>query len=187
MKKVEFGKKLQELRNGKGESQSDLGEILDVGIKQIQRYEGGKAVPPPEGLVLLCEHYKYDFISLLFNLKANEEGNMKQDDKYLALLEKNEIKNEKIIESQEADLKALRSAVNKITATDQRVAKLETTVDDHSDKWKGYEPMILGLQEFVTEELAILKKLSRQEVAVALGKKVAEQKKKVEQSHIQKD
>jgi len=100
--------------------------------------------------------------------------------KYIALLEKT-------LAEKEADLKVLRSTVTKITSIDERVDKLETTVGAHEGKWSEYEPMLLGLREFVTEELAGLKSLSREKVAVALGKKVAEQKKKAEQSHIQKD
>lgn len=178
MKLKEFGEKLQELRNLKGESQADLGVLLAVGIKQIQRYEGGKNPPPHESLEFLCEHYKYDFISLLFDLKPKGNGQAKHDDKYLALLEKNETKNEIIIERQEADLKALRAAVNKITDTDQRVDKLKITVDDLKGKFSNYEPMILGLREFVTEEIAGLKKISRESATAALGNKEEAHRKK---------
>lgn len=178
MKKEEFGKKLQELRLLKGDSQQQLGELLKVGPRQIQKYEAGGVLPTHENLAVLCEHYKYDFISLLYGLKAKENGEAKKDNRYLALLEKNEIRNEKIIESQEADLKALRSAVAKITFTDKRVDKLEVTVNVLQDKFSNYEPMILGLREFVTEEIAGLKKISREAATAALGKKEEAHRKK---------
>lgn len=181
MKKKEFGKKLQELRNGKGESQLELGNVLGVGIKQIQRYEGGKGVPAHEGLEILCNHYKYDFISLLYGLGQGIENLTEA-----TLQKKLEAKNEKIIEIQDADLKALRLAVNKITSTEKRVDKLESTVDAHQDKWKEYEPIILGLREFVIDEIVSLKKQSREQAGASLNIKVEEQRKVVEQSYTQK-
>lgn len=68
----EFAKKLKEQRLLKGESPSELGEIMGVGVKQIQRYENGELPPPHEGLELLCKHYRYDFISLLYDFKGFE-------------------------------------------------------------------------------------------------------------------
>lgn len=186
MKKAEFGEKLQELRTKRGESQQVLGKLLGVGVKQIQRYEAGGAPPPHESLEILSNHYGYDLISLLYDLPSKDNGTGKANDRYIALLEKVELKNEKIIETQEEDLKALRSAVNKITNTDQRVGRLETTVGALQHKWQEYEPTILGLREFVTGEIANLKKKSHEEVAAALNIKVEEQQKKVEQSYIQK-
>jgi transcriptional regulator with XRE-family HTH domain len=67
MNTVKFAKKLKEHRDLKKESQSDLGIILGVGVKQIQRYESGEVLPPHESLELLCKHYCYDFISLLYD------------------------------------------------------------------------------------------------------------------------
>lgn len=85
--------------------------------------------------------------------------------KYIALLEKT-------LEEKESDLKVLRAAVSKITDTDKRVYKLEITVDALQDKWKEYEPMILGLREFVTDEIASLKKISREAATASLSTKV---------------
>lgn len=174
MKQKEFGEKLQELRTHKDESQKALGILLGVGVKQIQRYEKGELPPPHESLEVLCEHYKYDFISLLYDLKSH--GNSQDRE---SLSKKIEQKNEKIIEMQEADLKALRLAVNKITATDRRVDKLAITVDAHEGKWKEYEPTILGLREFVIDNIVDLKKQSRQQVGASLDIKVEAHRKKV--------
>jgi transcriptional regulator with XRE-family HTH domain len=70
MNTTEFTKKLKEQRILKGESQSDLGIVLGVGVKQIQRYETGELPPPHESLELLCHHYDFDFISLLYDFKG---------------------------------------------------------------------------------------------------------------------
>lgn len=99
--------------------------------------------------------------------------------KYVALLEKT-------VEEKESDLKILRSALQKISSVDEKVNVLKVTVDAHEGKWRDYEPTILGLREFVTGELAKLKKQSHESVAAALNIKVEEQRKKVEQSYIQK-
>lgn len=74
MNTEEFAKKLKEQRILKGESPTDLGNILGVGVKQIQRYESGELPPPHESLEILCIHYKYDFISLLYDLKGLESS-----------------------------------------------------------------------------------------------------------------
>lgn len=70
MNTIEFGRKLKELRESREESQKDLGEILDVGEKQIQRYEGGTVPPPHATLEILCKYYEYDFISLLYDFEG---------------------------------------------------------------------------------------------------------------------
>jgi hypothetical protein len=101
-------------------------------------------------------------------------------EKYYALLEKENAVKDKTIEK-------LSLAVDNIQVIDSKVEELKTTVYDLKDKWKDYEPTILGLREFVTGEFAALKKLSHEEVAAALSIKVEEQRKKVEQSYIQKD
>lgn len=66
----EFAKKLKEQRLLKGESPNDLGDILGVGVKQINRYENGELPPPHESLEVLCKHYNFDFISLLYDFKG---------------------------------------------------------------------------------------------------------------------
>jgi transcriptional regulator with XRE-family HTH domain len=187
MNQIGFGKKLRELRDSKEESQIELGALLSVGEKQIQRYEGGEVLPTHENLVKLCRHYKYDFISLLYEIDKTSNSDSVYYNKYISLLEKSDLRSERIIEQQEEDLKALRSAVNKITSVDHKLGKMEVTVDALQGKWKEYEPTILGLREFVIDEIVSLKKQSREQVGAALNIKVEEQRKAVEQSYTQKD
>lgn len=91
MKTEEFAKKLKEQRMLKGESPSELGKILGVGVKQINRYEAGELPPPHESLETLCKHYRYDFISLLYDLKSLESertvifSGMRNEGKSMAL------------------------------------------------------------------------------------------------------
>lgn len=70
MRKELFGKKVKELREARGESQSALAEALKIGLKQVQRYEKGELPPTHENLEVLCEHYQYDFISLLYDMPS---------------------------------------------------------------------------------------------------------------------
>lgn len=100
--------------------------------------------------------------------------------KYIALLEKS-------LDEKEQDLKTYRSTLQKITSVEKELNTLTITVDAHEGKWRDYEPIILGLREFVTAELSTLKKKSREEVAASLSIKVEEQRKVVQQSYIQKD
>lgn len=92
-----FGKKLNELRN-KTHTQAQLGELLGVGDKQIQRYENG-LVPEHEGLQKLCNIYKYDFVSLIYDVPKTGQTPETYQPKYISLLElENERKN-KIIDA----------------------------------------------------------------------------------------
>lgn len=59
-----FAKKLKELRVENGETQSELGKVLGVTLKQIQRYENN-LVPKPEKIKVLNKHYKFDFFTVL--------------------------------------------------------------------------------------------------------------------------
>lgn len=100
-------------------------------------------------------------------------------EKYYALLEKENVVKDKTIEK-------LSLAVDNIKVIDQKVDRLDVTVNGLKDKFQDYEPMILGLREFVTGEIAALKKKSHESVAAALNIKVEEQRKVVEQSYTQK-
>lgn len=65
-----FGKKFKELREGR-HTQTEIGDILGVGIKQIQRYEKGDLLPDHESVQKLCDVYNYDFVSLIYNVKRD--------------------------------------------------------------------------------------------------------------------
>lgn len=180
MKRIEFGRKLQELRNKKGESQPQLGVLLGVGIKQIQRYENGEVPPPHESLEILSKHYQYDFISLLYDLKKGDSDTRYQDE-YIALLKKLDDKNEKIISEKEADLVALRSAVNGINEVKGKIEKLEPIVYDLSSKVEVAESNIEVLREWLIDQFSKMKKESPQSVAASMGTKQAELLKKNKQ------
>jgi len=177
-------------------SQAEAARLSGIERKTFNTYVNGTREPDFETLIKITSTLKVEneICSLIMeqfvppekteNMGANTDG---LESKYMALLEKTILDKDKNIEEKEADLKALRAAVSKIAATDQRVSKLETTVDVHSDKWKGYEPTILGLREFVTDEIAALKKQSREAVAAALSIKVEAHRKKVEKPYTQKD
>lgn len=65
-----FSKKFKELREGR-HTQTEIGDILGVGIKQIQRYEKGELFPDHEMVQKLCEVYSYDFVSLIYSVKRD--------------------------------------------------------------------------------------------------------------------
>lgn len=70
MDNTAFSKKLKELREGK-HTQTQIGDILGVGIKQIQRYEKGDLLPDHETVQKLCDVYNYDFVSLIYKVKRD--------------------------------------------------------------------------------------------------------------------
>jgi hypothetical protein len=101
-------------------------------------------------------------------------------EKYYALLEKENAVKDKAIDK-------LSLAVDNIELIDKKVDRIHSTVSELKDKFQAYEPMILGLREFVTGEIAALKKKSHESVAAAMNIKVEEYRKKVEPSYTQKD
>jgi transcriptional regulator with XRE-family HTH domain len=180
-------------------SQAEAARLSGIERKTFNTYVNGTREPDFETLIKIASTLKVEkeICSLIMeqfvppdkieNMGTNINGSAEGlESKYMALLEKTISDKDKNIEEKEADLKALRAAISKITDTDKRVTNLEITVGVLEDKWKGYEPIILGLREFVTGEIASLKRKSHEEVAAALNIKVAEQKKKVEHSRIQK-
>lgn len=70
MDSVAFSKKFKELREGK-HTQTQIGVILGVGIKQVQRYEKGDLLPDHESVQKLCDIYNYDFVSLIYKIKRD--------------------------------------------------------------------------------------------------------------------
>lgn len=111
-----------------------------------------------------------------------ENGTAKNEidykDKYLTLLEKDNNVKDKTIDK-------LLLAVDKIKVVDDKVEKVTSTVYELKDKFEEFLPIVLGLREFVTDEIAALRKKSPESVAAALGIKVAEQRKKAAQPGIQ--
>lgn len=88
----EFGEKLKELRS-KAHTQLQLGNILGVGEKQIQRYEAGELLPDHEKVKTLIDLYQYDFLRLIYDVPREISHKVAPDStdykaKYIALLEK---------------------------------------------------------------------------------------------------
>lgn len=52
-----FGRRLRELREGRGEKQPALAEVLDVSVPQISDIENGKKGTTLPKFALICEHY----------------------------------------------------------------------------------------------------------------------------------
>lgn len=57
-----LGGKLKELREKADKTQSEVAEMLDVTLRQYQRYESG-VIPKPEKMSILKKEFKYDFFS----------------------------------------------------------------------------------------------------------------------------
>ena len=51
MDKLNFGKKIQELRKAKGLTQAKLAELVDMHEKHISRIESGKYLPNSDNLI----------------------------------------------------------------------------------------------------------------------------------------
>lgn len=68
MAALEFGEKLKKARTAKGQSQTELGDILGVGLKQVQRYEKGEVLPDHDKVRQLIDLYKVDFVSIIYNV-----------------------------------------------------------------------------------------------------------------------
>lgn len=78
----EFGESLKKHRSGK-HTQTELGKILGVGLKQIQRYENGEVLPDHGMVQRLCDLYKYDFVRDIYDLPPPANN---AEDKYLTLM-----------------------------------------------------------------------------------------------------
>lgn len=98
--------------------------------------------------------------------------------KYVILLEETKEANKKVIERQEADLNALRTAINEIKSVNARIGVVESTVSDLRDKAEVAESNIEVLREWLIDEFSKLKKDSPQSVAASMGRKRAELLKK---------
>ncbi|MCI8422040.1 MAG: helix-turn-helix transcriptional regulator [Lawsonibacter sp.] len=52
-----FGQRILQLRKQHGETQKDLGELLDVGKGHISEIERGNRTTSAERIALICKHY----------------------------------------------------------------------------------------------------------------------------------
>jgi len=170
--------------NEKIEKDKDIVDKTGYVKSTVSSYIKGKIKASPEFRTKFEEVFDLRLSEFVNGWKIESQNLSAMDtksieDKYLNLLEKT-------LSEKEDDLKSYRSAIDKITSVNQDMNSVKSTVDALQGKWKDYEPMILGLREFVTGEIATLRKKSHEEVAAALNIKVEEQKNKVEQSYIQK-
>lgn len=169
MNKTEFGKKLKESREAKDESQAQLGKLLNVGVKQIQRYESG-LVPSHEDLITLRDHYKYDFISLVYGLQNNnpKENHINNGDLGTALLiikSQNDTLNS-TLPSIKSDLTDLKEGIEKFSI---RVDNIESTVYGLQGKVEDVDASLEDLREYVTQQIAKLRKESRTKIQSEMG------------------
>jgi transcriptional regulator with XRE-family HTH domain len=63
----QFGEKLKEARVAKGQTQTELGDILGVGLKQVQRYEKGELLPDHDKIRQLVGLYNVDFVGIIYD------------------------------------------------------------------------------------------------------------------------
>lgn len=88
-------------------------------------------------------------------------------------------------DEKEADLVALRSAVNEIKVVDNKVEGLKTTVHDLQGKVEDAESIIEVLQEFVVRQFVKLRKESREKVLAEMGNVSVEHEKRRRQKDTQ--
>ena len=69
MPNIKFGKKIKELRKQKRWTQTQLGDYLGIGLRQVQRYEKDETQPDLEQLGALSKLFEYDLIS---HINSNE-------------------------------------------------------------------------------------------------------------------
>lgn len=156
MNKKKFGEELKKQRLAGSLSAGELGELLKVGVKQIQRYENGEALPTHENIELLCKTYSYDFISLIYDVPRETPEHKKSGINDPDLSEKNKIID--LLEEQKADLK-------------KENARLEATLSVSLEKIQtlseSNQALLMTLKYAASRMLlnqeGILKKLTKEE------------------------
>lgn len=147
-----FGKKFKELREAR-HTQTEIGDILGVGIKQIQRYEKGDLLPDHESVQKLCDVYNYDFVSLIYNVKRDipTGSDFFKDELIKSLREqKDDLRNE--VSYLKGQLRHLMVITEGKVATNQHALadllvkqKIESahTVEDRLSKenWQNYQKL----------------------------------------------
>ncbi|CAM1355885.1 helix-turn-helix domain-containing protein [Tenacibaculum halocynthiae] len=73
--------RLKELRKNKGETQSELADILKVSLRTIQNYEKGSVTIPNEKLKQISLHYNVTFSDIF--IENNDNFDLKQIDRRL--------------------------------------------------------------------------------------------------------
>lgn len=79
-----FGERLRQIRNFRGLTQADVGEIVEVGWQTISRWERGLRFPEHGQIDALCSHFRLN-PGFFFETESIEEMD---DQKALALIRK---------------------------------------------------------------------------------------------------
>lgn len=145
----------------------------------VSSYLNKKLSPSENFIKKFYESFNLTPESLKLESKKVEQ-NVNEDD-YLGLVKMMVSDLRKLNDQKEADLVALRSAVTKIDNIESRVNEIESTVHGLSGKFSEYLPIILGLREFVVDEISGMKKRSRESVAASLSTKVEGFRRKAKQ------
>ena len=69
--------RLKDLRNGKGESQTDLADIIGVSLRTVQNYESGSTDIPMKNLEKIAQHYN---VSVSYLFQDNELHEAREPD-----------------------------------------------------------------------------------------------------------
>ena len=75
---MEFSKKLKELRNRKGISQTKLAEEIHISRSAVAKWENGLGLPGEESLRILSEYFDVNIKELIPD-KENEESNISKN------------------------------------------------------------------------------------------------------------
>jgi transcriptional regulator with XRE-family HTH domain len=101
-----FHEKLKELREKKGKTQGDVAGVLDVSVKQIQRYEKN-IIPKPDKIKVLNRYFNHDFFMYIKETIPAGEYLVDQDtpvdyrDKYITEMEENKYLRKTYLELQQ--------------------------------------------------------------------------------------
>ena len=76
MKQPDLGKKISELRLGKGHTQNELASKCKVSLRTIQRIENAKVTPRSHTVKMIFSILEYDFYNLNGNLSDKEEDKL---------------------------------------------------------------------------------------------------------------
>lgn len=160
---------------GKINSDGDIVKATGYGKSTVSGYIKGKIKASNDFRTKFESAFELNLSDFHDDQKVEDSNKIpKVEDKYVALLEKT-------LEEKEADLVALRSAVNGISDVKKRIDILEPIVNDLKDKVGGDISNIEVLREWLIDQFSKLKKESPQSVAASMGRMRAELLKKDKQ------
>lgn len=111
------------------------------------------------------ENYFFDSSDNFLDTSPHHKSDI--ESKYIARLEKDTDKYEKLLEEKEADLTALRSALEKINT----IQEIKITVNGLQERIEDVETNFSGLQGWLIDEFSKLKKESPESVAASIRRK----------------